>query len=93
MTILTHPGTDTVYLVLYVELVLHLVDGGEAAPELVADLLQAPGHLGGVHSGVHGDVREPDQSSLPGFITYKKNIHLILSHHRYHLWLSYFKQY
>ena len=56
------------YLVLYVELVLHLVDGGEAAPELVADLLQAPGHLGGVHSGVHGDVMEPDQASFLGII-------------------------
>ena len=41
------------YLVLYVELVLHLVDRGEAAPELVADLLQAAGHLRGVEAGGH----------------------------------------
>ncbi len=30
-----------------------LVDGGEAAPELVADLLQGPGHLRGVDAGGH----------------------------------------
>ena len=52
------------------ELVLHLVDRGEAAPELVADLLQAPGHLGGVHGGVHRQVRGPDQPSFLGIITY-----------------------
>ena len=47
---------DTVYLVLYVELVRDLVDRGQAPTELVADLLQAPRHLGGVHRGVHGGV-------------------------------------
>ena len=57
------------YLVLYVELVLHLVDRGEAAPELVADLLQAPGHLGGVHGGVHAEVREAAQPLYLGIIT------------------------
>ena len=56
------------HLVLYVELILHLVHRGEAASELVTDLLQAPGHLGGVHSGVHGDVMEPDQASFLGII-------------------------
>ena len=57
------------YLVLYVELVLHLVDRGEAAPELVADLLQAPGHLGRVHGGVHGEVRGAAQPFFLGIIT------------------------
>ena len=45
-------GVQLVLDLLLVELVGQLVDGGEAAPELVADLLQRPRHLGRVHRGV-----------------------------------------
>ena len=41
--------------ILDVEVFRHrqLVDGGEASPELVADLLQGPGHFRGVDAGGH----------------------------------------
>ena len=45
-------GVELVLDLLLVKLVGQLVDGGEAAPELVADLLQRPRHLWRVHRGV-----------------------------------------
>ena len=45
-------SVELVLDLLLVKLVGQLVDGGEAAPELVADLLQRPRHLGRVHRGV-----------------------------------------
>ena len=44
---------NTVQLVLNVQLVGHLVNRRKASANLVTDALETPGHLGGVHRGVH----------------------------------------
>ena len=46
---------NTVQLVLNVQLVRHLVNRRQASANLVTDALETPGHLGGVHRGVHAD--------------------------------------
>ena len=40
---------NTVQFILYVQLVRYLVNRRQAASKLITDVLQAPGHLGGVH--------------------------------------------
>ena len=46
---------NTMQPVLNVQLIWHLVDRRKASSNLVTDVLESPGHLGGVHCGVHDD--------------------------------------
>ena len=61
---LTDLNMNTVELVLYMQLIRHLVNIREAASNPVTNALETPGHLGGVHRGVHADDFTTEEDSV-----------------------------